>query len=324
MIPVGLNPYGIGYCNGITGRNTARANPRPLTLDGYINLAEQIGCAGIEFHFEMLSPLSDSELSALRDRLEEKRWFAVISSPLPDVHTSMTLARAIGAPLCRMHLSPILCGDRAAPECDWPTTLRNVTTSLKAAATQASDLYLRLAIENHQDFTSQELLELCELTGENVGVCFDCGNALSVGEDPLAFAAAIRDRTFHIHLKDYRAQFTDEGYRLVRCPIGDGAVNFAEIFRILDAPTPPTATIECGALSARHIRLFTEQWWLHYPPKRADQLAAALRAARVNHLPETADWRTPWEADAAPQEIIRYEMEQLHKSVSNLKRLGLM
>ena len=25
-------------------------------------------------------------------------------------------------------------------------------------------------------------------------------------------------------LKDYRVQFTDEGYRLVRCAIGDGAV----------------------------------------------------------------------------------------------------
>ena len=111
---------------------------------------------------------------------------------------------------------------------------------------------------------------------------------------------------------------------LSRCPIGDGAVNFSEIFRILDNPTPPTATIECGALIARHIRLFTEQWWQHYPPKRANQLAAAIRAARVNHLPENADWRTPWEAEAAPEEIVRYEMEQLHKSVANLKRLGLI
>jgi sugar phosphate isomerase/epimerase len=324
MIPVGLNPYGIAYCNGIAGRNTNRANPRPLTLAGYINLAGEIGCGGIEFHFEMLTSPSDSELSALRDRLAEKRWFSVVSSPLPDIDAAMAAARAVGARLCRMHLSPVLCGDRAAPECDWPATLRDVRTSLKAAATRGADQNLRLAIENHQDFTSEELLELCDLSGENVGVCFDCGNALSVGEDPVAFATAIRGRTFHIHLKDYRAQFTDEGYRLIRCPIGDGAVNFPEIFRILDGNTPPTATIECGALNARHIRLFTPQWWQHYPPKRADQLAAAIRAARVNRLPEDADWRTPWEVGASPEEIVRYEMEQLQTSVANLKRMGLM
>src|SRR5688500_7310425 len=108
MIPVGLNPYGIAYCNGIAARNTARANPRPLTLDSYIDLAAHIGFARFDFNFETLSPLSDAELSALRDRLEEKGWFPVVSSPLPDAHTSMPLARAIGAPLCRMHLSPIL------------------------------------------------------------------------------------------------------------------------------------------------------------------------------------------------------------------------
>jgi 3-oxoisoapionate decarboxylase len=324
MISVGLNPYGIAYSNGLTGRGTPRANPNPLTLDGYIRLAEQIGSAGIEFHYEMLSPLSDSELSNLRDRLAAKRWFSVVSSPLNDVRASMVAARAVGAPLCRMHLSPILCGDRAAPGCDWASTVRNAKSRLKDAAFQAADFGLRLAIENHQDFTSRELLELCEASGKNVGVCFDCGNALSVGEDPIAFATAIRRRTFHIHLKDYRAQFTDEGYRLIRCPIGGGAMNFKEIFRILDGPDAPAATIECGALNARHIRLFTPEWWQHYPPKRADQLAAAVRAARVNRLPEDADWRTPWEADASAEEIIRYEMDQLHKSAANLKRLGLM
>ncbi len=35
------------------------------------------------------------------------------------------------------------------------------------------------------------------------------------------------------HLKDYRVQFTDEGYRLVRCAIGDGAVPFMAMFDIL-------------------------------------------------------------------------------------------
>ena len=324
MIAVGLNPYGIAYANGIAGRGTARANPKPLSVNEYVALAERIGATGIEFHYEMLTGLGESELSKLRERLTGKGWFVVVSSPLPDADASMAGARGVGARLCRMHLSSILCGDRAAAECDWLGTLKGVKGRLREAAARAADLGLRLAIENHQDFTSQELLELCDHAGRNVGVCFDCGNALSVGEDPVAFATAIKGRAFHIHLKDYRAQFTDEGYRLVRCPIGNGAVDFREIFRVLDGPDAPAGTIECGALNARHIRLFTAQWWRHYPPKSAEQLAAAVRAARVNRLAEDAEWRTPWELGASFDEIVRYEMGELERSVGNLKRLGLM
>ena len=327
MIPVGLNPYGIAYCNGIAGRGTARANPRPLGVEGYVRLAEEIGARGVEFHFEMLAGLGDGELSELRERLRAKGWFVVVSSPLGDVGSSMAPARAAGAELCRMHLSPVLCGDRAADGCDWVEIVRRVKVELREAAKRAADMGLRLAIENHQDFTSAELVELCNASGENVGVCFDCGNALSVGEDPVAFAYVIKGRTFHVHMKDYRAQFTDEGYRLVRCAIGEGAVDFASIFRVLEEGARarlPTATIECGALNARHIRLFTREWWRHYPAKSAEALAAAVRAARVKRLPEDAEWRTPWEMGAGCEEVVAYEMEQLRRSVRNLRTLGLM
>ena len=47
------------------------------------------------------------------------------------------------------------------------------------------------------------------------------------GEDPIAFTRRAAHRIRHVHLKDYRAQFTPEGFRLVRCAIGDGAVPFS-------------------------------------------------------------------------------------------------
>ena len=66
----------------------------------------------------------------------------------------------------------------------------------------------------------------------------------------------------HVHLKDYRVQLTDEGFRLVRCAIGDGAVPFPEMVAILAEhhETLP-AVLEPGALEARHVRLFTPDWW---------------------------------------------------------------
>ena len=101
----------------------------------------------------------------------------------------------------------------------------------------------------------------------------------------------------HVHLKDYRVQFTDEGYRLVRCAIGDGAVPYRRDGRDpRRAPPALTAVLEPGALEARHVRLFTPDWWNGYPPKpRRGACRLPRRRAPTNHLADDADYRTPWE-----------------------------
>lgn len=223
-----------------------------------------------------------------------------------------------------MHLTPILCGDRSAPECDWPGTLAASRRTLAEAGRMAAEFGLWVAVENHQDFTSADLMELAISSGPNVGITLDAGNPFSVAEDPVEFARAIAPRCRHVHLKDYLAQFTDEGYRLVRCPIGDGAVPFREVLDALRPAGPLTACIEPGALSSRHIRCFTRRWWEQYPPRPASSFAAALAALRPRRIPEADDYRTPWETDCSPPLIIDYEMSQLRRSVDNLRALGLL
>jgi hypothetical protein len=137
------------------------------------------------------------------------------------------------------------------------------------------------------------------------------------------FAKAVAGCAKHVHLKDYRVQWTSEGYRLIRCAIGDGVIPFAEIVEVFK-DRAVTMALEIGALCARHIRLLNASWWKGYPTRTAESLARGLKAARVKTLPEAEDWRTPFEKGAAPQEIVEYEMGQLHRSAEYLKRLGLM
>ena len=123
-------------------------------------------------------------------------------------------------------------------------------------------------------------MAIAEEAGEHVGIVLDTGNPFAVGEDPVAFARRAGHRIRHVHLKDYAAQFTDEGYRLVRCAIGDGCVPFRAIAAVLEAHSPSlTASLEPGALEVRHIRLFTPEWWTGYPPRAASELGVALGTA---------------------------------------------
>jgi hypothetical protein len=56
----------------------------------------------------------------------------------------------------------------------------------------------------------------------------------------------------------------------------------------------------------------------------AAELAPCLAAARVRRLPEEADYRTPWERQEDGETLIRYEIDMVRRSASNLKALGLM
>jgi len=237
----------------------------------------------------------------------------------PPVHRAIAHARPIGATMIRLGLTPVLEGSRAAWGPQWAALVARAKDTLARDAPRAADAGVTIAIEDHQDFGSEELVSMADAAGPNVGVVFDTGNPFAVGEDPVAFARRAAHRIRHVHLKDYRAQFSDEGYRLVRCAIGDGAVPFGDLARVLsEHHAALTASIEPGALDARHIRLLTDDWWRGYPPRDASELATAMGRLRTTRIPDDESCATPWERGAPPQEIVDYELAQVRRSAANM------
>ena len=327
MLRLGLNPYGLTYHLGLQGRDTPRANPAGRGLEGFIAIATELGARTLEIFDPWLQHLSDGDIRALRGRLEGLGMMPIVSAGLhgmAPIESAFRSAGLLGAKTIRLGLSPVLCGDRNAWGEKWSEFNTTVRAALKQWGPRAADTGTVLAIENHQDFTSAELVAFCEMAGPGVGITFDTGNTFPVAEAPLDFTRRIAPFVRHVHLKDYRVQFTDEGYRLVRCAIGDGAVPFFELLAILAwHHASLTAVLEPGALEARHVRLLTPDWWHGYAPKPAHELAACLKAAQRNRLPDDADYRTPWERqDDANLES--YELDMIRRSAANMAELGIM
>lgn len=326
MLPVGLNPYGLAWTLGLQGRGTPRANPAGRGLEGFLALAEALGAEVVEIFDPWLQELADPAVRALGARLAARGRTPVVSAGLATADSlaaAFRSARLLGAGTIRLGLSPVLCGDRAAfGASEWAALVARVSATLADWGPRAADAGLWLAIENHQDFTSAELAGFCA-TAPGIGITYDTGNSFPVAEAPLAFTRTVAPHVRHLHLKDYRVQPTPEGFRLVRCALGDGAVPLAEIAALLADRPGLTAVLEPGALEARHVRLLTPEWWTGYPPKAAADLAACLRAAQVNRLPEAADARTPWERgeDAA---IEAYELDMIRRSAAAMRALGII
>lgn len=327
MFQIGLNPYGLTYYLGLQGRGTCRANPAGKGLEGFIELARELRVKTLEIFEPWLAEMSDAELSALRKRLTRLGMRPIVSSGRQhgEIESCIRSADALGAKIIRLALTPVLCGDRNACGPKWSRYVENAREQLSDHAPRAARHGITLVIENHQDFTSRELVDFCQQAGPNVGIAFDTGNTFPVAEAPLDFTRVIAPYVRHVHLKDYKIQWTDEGIRLVRCAIGDGAVPFKELTEILGQHHDTlTAVLEPGALEARHVRLFTPDWWQGYAPKSATAFAACLAAARRNRLPDDADYRTPWERGEDGETLVQYELDMIRRSAANMKAIGII
>ena len=72
----------------LQGHGTPRANPNGRGLEGFIEIAQELGAKTLEIFEPWLAPLGDAELSGLRDRLRGLGMTPVVSSGL-QMATSM-------------------------------------------------------------------------------------------------------------------------------------------------------------------------------------------------------------------------------------------
>ncbi|MBI2192979.1 MAG: sugar phosphate isomerase/epimerase [Planctomycetes bacterium] len=319
----------IGLCVfSFTGSvREAGLRPDPLDPHDLMKMAADNGLASVEFPASVLPDASPAGLARARGRLEDlglRVTLAAGAVRADDLRQQLPMAKALGAKSVRTVLSGILEGDRRKPPGpEWPAHLERLVGELKEVKAQAEDLGVSIALENHQDATSDDLVGMCQAAGSPmVGVTLDTGNALAVGEDPIEYARRVAPYLKNVHLKDYWIYETESGYRLVRCPFGEGVVPFAELFGLFDAQAPEaTCNIENGATTARHIRLLEDEFWRYYPTRAVSAVLPALRIARRQARPQAEDWRTPHERGESAQARAAYEMDQFRRSVESAHRL---
>lgn len=299
---------------------------QPLDVFGLMAKAEAAGLAGVEFDPLRALGGSPAELRLARRYADERGLFIVADTGGTDpnvLRRALQAAAELGSPVLRTTFSRVLAGDRRALAAEWPRLLETARDQLRQVLPEAERLGVCIAIENHQDLTAGELIWLMqELDSPWVGVTLDTGNPLGVGEEPLAFAKAILPYLRHVHLKDYKVYLTPSGYRLVRCPLGHGVIDFPALRELFaSAPHPLTPTVEIGALQARHVRVLEDDFWPGYPPREAAALAAALRLCWRGARPADEPWQTPWEAEADETAIRACEEAAVADSLPLLRQL---
>lgn len=315
----GLTASGSSYSMGFDP-NSPRRKITPVEL---MERARAAGLDGIEVPAALVGEADVPRVVEYADRHGMFVNLATGGYDAGKLTAMVELAQRLGAKIVRTVVGGAAYGgDRRPLAGRWQAFVSEVLEGFRPAVAAAEQAGVVLAVENHQDLASEDLLWLCEKLGsEHFGITFDMANPLATAEEPIDFTRRVAPYVRNAHLKDYWIYLSDEGYRLVRCPLGRGAIDFQGMLAILAEHRPDlTLSVEVGALSARHVRVFANDFWPDYPRRSAAQLASALGVVYANAR-VGGDWRTPYERNEPVEAIIAYEEAQLAESLANLRAI---
>jgi len=167
---------------------------------------------------------------------------------------------------------------------DFEIWLSSARRALELAEPVARRLGVRLAIENHKDFETPELLAMLDtIASPQLGVCLDTGNSLALLEDPLEVVEQLAPRTFTVHLKDIAVRVVEDGFEMAEVPLGQGMLDLSAMISTISSKAPQAAFhLEMITRDPLLIPCLREEYWATFPQKTGLQLAKTLKLVKTH------------------------------------------
>jgi sugar phosphate isomerase/epimerase len=221
------------------------APQKSMTLEDFLRRAHELGVDGVSLESCFIPSLDARYLAEVRDLLDEYNLDRVFAWGHPDglegganqaayreMIRSLESARNIGAKVMRVVASSL----RFRNQPHLPQ-IERLTRMFREAVKGAEEYGIRMAVENHIDFTAAEMLRLLtEVDSPWLGINFDTGNFLRLLDDPLKGMAVLAPYVYATHIKDLKVQrgvAADEWYFFSSTPVGDGLVDNGKLVQLL-------------------------------------------------------------------------------------------
>jgi 3-oxoisoapionate decarboxylase len=214
---------------------------RSMTVEDFLGRAHELGVDGVSLESCFLPSLDAAYLADLRASLEQYGFDRVFAWGHPDglegganhdayrqMIDCLEAARIVGAKVMRVVGSSLMF--RNQPH---QPQLERLAAMFREGVRAAADYGIRLAVENHIDFTADEMLQLLDAVGSPwLGINFDTGNFLRLLDDPIKGMEKLAPHVYATHIKDLkpcRGVPADEWYFFSSTPVGDGLVDNAKL-----------------------------------------------------------------------------------------------
>jgi sugar phosphate isomerase/epimerase len=117
--------------------------------------------------------------------------------------------------------------------------LKQAVVDFKEIAPLCRDSGVKIAYENHEFETSQEIMNVVNVVDSDyVGTHIDVGNSMMLWEDPNKAVTAMAPKAVSSHFKDHIVVKIKDRPMIVGVPLGKGSIDLPECYGILDRHSP--------------------------------------------------------------------------------------
>nr|MBI1231621.1 TIM barrel protein [Cytophagales bacterium] len=175
---------------------------------------------------------------------------------------------------------------------------------------------IKLAVENHKDWRSEELVAvLHQLDSEWIGVTLDFGNSIALLEDPLYTAKTLAPYVYSTHIKDMAVEHHEQGFLMSEVPLGEGILPLDKIAGYCQKFFPDIAfNLEMITRDPLLIPCLTPGYWSTF---HEDVPASAL--AHILGMVNTHNTSLPRTRQLAAEELLALEEKNVIRSLSYSK-----
>ena len=286
---VGIDSYCFHrYFGEVYPHQTAPAKDEMMAMEDFLAFAKKLEVDGVSLESCLFPSFDKAWFVDLKAQLDDYGFDRVYAWGHPDglesgknrdafndMIAQIPNARLIGAPVMRVVASSLMFrfephGPQLDILVDW----------FKDAVKVAEEYDVKLAVENHIDYTSDECVELLDRVGSPyLGLNLDTGNFLRLLDDPVEGAKKLADRVYATHIKDLKpvkGLDAREWYFFSSTPVGDGLVDNQKLAQILyDANYQGFLAVETDSLHPDYEN--QEHWAVEQSVKELKRIAASVR-----------------------------------------------
>jgi sugar phosphate isomerase/epimerase len=223
-----------------------KAPPQSMSLEQFIDRGKQLGVDGLSIE-SCFVPRKDDKgyLASIKAQLDAYGFDRIWAWGHPDgleggknqveygrMIATLKHAEQIGANVMRVVGSSLMFRFE-----DHQAQIRRLAAMFREAVKPAADHGIKLAVENHIDFTGSEILQLIEEVGSpHFGLNFDTGNFARLLDDPIKAAEKLAKYALATHVKDLKVNpqaSVDDWYFFSTAPVGDGFIDNLKLARLL-------------------------------------------------------------------------------------------
>jgi 3-oxoisoapionate decarboxylase len=245
---LGMHTYSL-YHHGIAEDWAGFRLPWPRQMDIWqlMDYMVELGLEGIHLDDKAFDAMDEAYFSRVRDYSRMRNLYLEYNFALPskkydssvqhEIEQGIGVARAIGADVAKIGMNLSRPQPVAASKfhSQVMAQLEDVVKKLKKAAALAEQSGVKLAVENHTDAFSEEVIWVLDRVNHPfVGACIDTVNGLHVTENPMSAVENLAPRAFTNHFRDNKIIIKPYGFEMTGAAVGEGDLDMQGAYELIN------------------------------------------------------------------------------------------